>query len=67
MVLCRQDVWPVGDVALATAAGMVKGMTVKPTQAELTQMADSWRPYRAVAARMLWQHYLKSSGKMKDF
>jgi DNA-3-methyladenine glycosylase II len=67
MVLCRQDVWPVGDVALATAAGMVKGLSVRPTQPELTQMADSWRPYRSVAARMLWQHYLKNTGMKSSF
>ncbi len=63
MVLCRQDVWPVGDVALASAAGMIKGLHARPTQPELTQMAESWRPYRAVAARMLWQHYLKNFDK----
>ncbi len=63
MVLCRQDVWPVGDVALASAAGVIKGLDIRPTQPELTKIADSWRPYRAVAARMLWQHYLNNSRK----
>lgn len=58
MVLCRPDVWPVGDVALATAVKNLKGLPRRPTQPELSEIALSWRPYRATAARMLWHYYL---------
>ena len=58
MVLRRPDVWPVGDVALATAVKNLRGWQSRPTQPELTEIAKSWRPHRATAARMLWHYYL---------
>ena len=58
MALGRPDVWPVGDVALATAARNLKGLQQRPSQAELTEIANAWAPHRATAARMLWHYYL---------
>lgn len=58
MVLLRPDAWPQGDVALATAAQQVKRLPARPSQPELYQLAEAWRPWRAVAARVLWHHYL---------
>jgi DNA-3-methyladenine glycosylase II len=58
MALGRPDVWPVGDLALAVAAHQVKRLAARPTPAELEALAEAWRPWRAVAARMLWQDYL---------
>jgi DNA-3-methyladenine glycosylase II len=58
MVLRRPDVWPVGDVALATAVKNLRGLQSRPTQPELTEIAKAWRPHRATAARMLWHYYL---------
>jgi len=58
MALCRPDVWPVGDVALATAYKNLKGLSERPTQPELGEIARAWRPHRATAARMLWHYYL---------
>ena len=58
MALRRPDIWPSGDVALITAATQIKQLTTRPNSEELLQLAERWRPFRAVAARMLWQHYL---------
>jgi len=58
MALRRPDIWPDGDVALATAAGRLRKMNARPSFFELAKIADGWRPYRSVAARMLWQYYL---------
>ncbi len=58
MALRRPDVWPEGDVALATAFKNLKGRLERPTQAELSEIALAWRPHRATAARMLWHYYL---------
>jgi DNA-3-methyladenine glycosylase II len=58
MALRRPDVWPAGDLALATAAARVKRLRARPSPDRLTRIADRWRPWRSVAARMLWQHYL---------
>ena len=58
MALCRPDVWPVGDIALASAVKNLKGLPNRPTQPELSEIVLAWQPYRATAARMLWHYYL---------
>lgn len=58
MALRRLDVWPKDDLALAVAAQRVKGLASRPTPDVLERIGASWRPWRAVAARQLWHHYL---------
>jgi DNA-3-methyladenine glycosylase II len=58
MAMRRADIWPAGDLALAVAAKDLLRLERRPTPEELERIAERWRPYRAVAARMLWQHYL---------
>lgn len=58
MALRRPDIWPDGDIALATAFGKIRKMKTRPSFPELARIAERWRPYRSVAARMLWQFYL---------
>lgn len=58
MVLRRPDIWPASDLALATAVTRVKNLKQRPTTEQLFGLAERWRPFRSVAARMLWQYYL---------
>jgi DNA-3-methyladenine glycosylase II len=58
MALRRPDIWPAGDLALAAAVQDLKGMAFRPTPEYLEDLAETWRPWRAVAARLLWQYYL---------
>jgi DNA-3-methyladenine glycosylase II len=58
MALGRPDVWPAGDLALEVAARDVLALPQKPGRDELAVIAETWRPYRAVAARILWHAYL---------
>ena len=58
MALRRPDAWPSGDLALAVAAQQVKRLPARPAPADLEALAEAWRPWRAVAARILWHHYL---------
>jgi DNA-3-methyladenine glycosylase II len=58
MALRRPDAWPRGDLALAVAWQRLKGLIVRPTPQELEDLAGRWRPWRAVAARLLWHYYL---------
>ena len=60
MALRRPDVWPVGDLALASAVRSLKQLEQTPTSERLSEMAEAWRPFRSIAARMLWQYYLAS-------
>ena len=58
MALRRPDIWPTGDLALAGAMRRAKGMAALPTGPEQSVVAEAWRPWRAVAARLLWHAYL---------
>jgi DNA-3-methyladenine glycosylase II len=58
MALRRPDIWPKGDLALLVAMQKLKGLDSRPTQHEFEEIAESWRPYRSIAARMLWHFYL---------
>lgn len=60
MALRRPDVWPHGDLALVKAAMQVLRLRKPPSQERLARLAREWSPWRAVAARILWHHYLSS-------
>jgi DNA-3-methyladenine glycosylase II len=60
MVLRRPDIWPVGDLALAVAAQKVKRLRTRPTPERLDEISVQWKPWRAVAARILWHYYLSA-------
>lgn len=60
MSLMRPDIWPVGDIALQAAAHEIKGLEARPGQDQLTEIGEQWRPWRSVAARILWHHYLRT-------
>ncbi len=55
--LGRADAFAAGDLALQVAAQHAAGLDARPLPAELTEMAEQWRPWRGVAARMLWAYY----------
>jgi DNA-3-methyladenine glycosylase II len=58
MAMRRADAWPAGDLALAVAVQELRRLDQRPGPGELEELAENWRPHRAVAARMLWQYYL---------
>lgn len=62
-VLGRPDAWPASDLAIIAGIGALWRLPVLPTPAEATQRAEAWRPWRAVAARLIWQEYLGVRGK----
>jgi DNA-3-methyladenine glycosylase II len=61
--LRRPDIWPVGDLALATAVQEVKCLRTRPSPEKLEKMSMPWRPWRAVAARLFWHAYLCKRGQ----
>jgi DNA-3-methyladenine glycosylase II len=60
MALRRPDAWPIHDLGLLVAAQEVKRLPQRPTPQALAALAEPWRPFRAVAARILWHHYLST-------
>ncbi len=59
LMFCRgdADAFAAGDLALQIGAQRLLGLAVRPTPDELLAIAEVWRPWRAVAARMLWAYY----------
>jgi DNA-3-methyladenine glycosylase II len=51
------DAFPAGDLALQEAARIVLKKRKRPTAKQLEKIAEAWRPYRGVAARVLWAYY----------
>ncbi|MCD4692839.1 MAG: hypothetical protein K8R79_07995 [Calditrichales bacterium] len=58
MALGRPDIWPNEDLALALAVHKLNGMVSRPSADELYTISLKWKPWRAVAARILWHYYL---------
>lgn len=58
MVLRRPDIFPATDLALMSAVTELKQLSRRVDTNQLLKLAERWRPYRSVAARMLWQYYL---------
>jgi DNA-3-methyladenine glycosylase II len=55
--LGRADAWAAGDLALQLAAQRALGLKQRPSSQEMVALAERWRPWRAVAARLLWAYY----------
>jgi DNA-3-methyladenine glycosylase II len=67
--LQRMDVFPAGDIALAAAAAELKGLAARPDPKLLRELAETWRPARSLAARLLWHHWRHLTGRpaLDDF
>ena len=55
--LGHADAWPAGDLALQEAARLAFGLPTRPSPKETVALAETWRPWRGVAARLLWAYY----------
>jgi DNA-3-methyladenine glycosylase II len=55
--LARADAWSPGDLALQLAVKDALNLEARPNQTLMIELAEAWRPWRAVAARMLWSYY----------
>lgn len=53
----RADAWPAGDLALQASAQHLFGLGERPGERGMVALAEDWRPWRSVAARLLWSHY----------
>ena len=55
--LRRADAFAAGDLALQIAARAALGLKERPSRDELFDIAERWRPWRGVAAHLLWAYY----------
>ena len=59
MVLHRNDCFATGDIALIKSIKEVKGLSPLTSKEEILSIAENWKPYRTIAAFMLWHAYIK--------
>lgn len=55
--LGRVDAFAAGDLALQSVVGSVLKLSERPSRDELFDIAERWRPWRGVAAHLLWAYY----------
>src|SRR5207237_10127300 len=55
--LGNADAWPAGDLALQEAARIAFGLRRRPDVKAMAKLAEPWRPWRGVAAHLLWAYY----------
>jgi DNA-3-methyladenine glycosylase II len=55
--LGRADGWAPGDLALQIGAQYALGLDDRPDKDQMREIAERWRPWRGVAARLLWAYY----------
>ena len=53
----RADVFPAGDLAVMIEIGRLLGLDEKPSEKQLRELAEAWRPYRGAAAVLAWHSY----------
>jgi DNA-3-methyladenine glycosylase II len=53
----RRDMWPAGDLAVQIAMGRILGLAEKPSERQLRELGESWRPHRGPLAIFAWHHY----------
>ncbi|HRH49061.1 MAG TPA: DNA-3-methyladenine glycosylase 2 family protein [Panacibacter sp.] len=58
MSLNRCNCFPTGDIALIKSIKEVKDLPAETTKEEILQIAEAWKPYRTVAAFLLWHAYI---------
>ncbi|MEO8403620.1 MAG: DNA-3-methyladenine glycosylase 2 family protein [Chitinophagaceae bacterium] len=57
--LQRTDLFPLGDIALVNSLKQVKELAAHVSKEEMLLIAESWRPYRTIAAMILWHAYIQ--------
>jgi DNA-3-methyladenine glycosylase II len=55
--LGHADAFPAGDLALQEAARIAYGLDERPKEKAFVALAERWRPWRGVAAKVLWAYY----------
>ena len=55
----RLDAWPSSDLGLIVAIQKINKINERPKSLTIEKMAEPWKPYRSIAALLLWSTYDK--------
>lgn len=64
--LHRADIFPIGDLAAVNALKRVKNLPKEAPAEQLLAIAENWKPYRTIAAKLLWHYYLSAPKAIKN-
>ncbi|MGF7168671.1 DNA-3-methyladenine glycosylase II [Sphingobium xanthum] len=53
----RKDIWPAGDLAVQISIGHILGLPERPSEKDIREIAEAWRPHRSAMAIMAWHRY----------
>ncbi|MEO6256832.1 MAG: DNA-3-methyladenine glycosylase 2 family protein [Sphingomicrobium sp.] len=53
----RPDIWPAGDLAVQISIGKMLGLKDRPSEKQLRELGEAWRPHRGAAAVLAWHSY----------
>ncbi|MEK8092160.1 DNA-3-methyladenine glycosylase 2 family protein [Methylocystis sp. IM3] len=62
----RLDFFPAGDIALQQGFRLLEGSESRPTEKALYARAEIWKPYRGIAALLLWGYYMQARGRATE-
>jgi DNA-3-methyladenine glycosylase II len=51
------DIFPAGDLALQVGVQQGLRMRTRPDEKKLRKVAEKWKPWRGIAARLFWAYY----------
>ena len=59
LLFCKgdADAFAQGDLALQVGVQMLFELPERPAADELVEIAERWRPWRGIAARLIWAYY----------
>jgi DNA-3-methyladenine glycosylase II len=53
----RPDIWPAGDLAVQIDVGAIMELPERPSEKQVREIGEAWRPHRGAAAIFAWHHY----------
>jgi DNA-3-methyladenine glycosylase II len=53
----RPDIWPAGDLAVQIDVGAIMELSERPSEKQVRDIGEAWRPHRGAAAIFAWHHY----------
>ena len=57
----RPDIWPAGDLAVQIETGRILGLEGKPSERQIRDLSEAWRPHRGAFAIFTWHHRRNSA------
>jgi DNA-3-methyladenine glycosylase II len=60
----RPDIWPAGDLVVQIQVGRLLNLPEKPSERQVRELAEAWRPHRGALAVFAWHHYRNSGAPL---